>query len=100
MIAPRMSAMKAAFSSGFSWYSGHIARYGSASTAKFGKKFFQSGSPPAALPMDPPNQVNCATRLIPGIAAIRGWYATGMSSVRLTRCRVISRSVLAFSMPP
>ena len=73
MIAPRMSAMKAAFSSGFTWYSGHIARYGSASTAKFGKKFFQSGSPPAALPIVPPNQLNFATRLMPGIAAMRGW---------------------------
>ena len=43
MIAPRMSSMNAFSSSGFTWYSGDIARNGSASTAKFGKKFFQSG---------------------------------------------------------
>ena len=47
-------------------YSGNIARYGSASTAKLGKKFFMSGAP-VAVGTPPPNQFTFATRFMPGM---------------------------------
>ena len=65
--------------SGGIWNSGYIAKYGSASTAKFGKKLLQSVvglRPSSALPSflagsEPPNQVVMATRFTPGTAWMR-----------------------------
>ncbi len=52
------------------------------------------------VPRTPWNQFDFATRLMPGIAAMRASYACGSGKMRLTRLRVTSRSVLALSSPP
>jgi hypothetical protein len=97
--APRRSSRNARFSASVRPYSGNIVRYGSASTAKFGKKFFMSGAP-VAVGTPPPNQFTFATRFTPGIAASRGSYDNGRGKTRLTRLRITSRSVLVRSIPP
>ena len=76
---PRWSCRSARYWSGGIWYSGYIARKGSSSTARFGKKLLQSvveDEPLSALPSffagsEPPNQFAIATRLTPGTDWIR-----------------------------
>jgi hypothetical protein len=74
-----MSSMKARYWSGGISNSGYIWKYGSASTAMLGKNWLQSvvvSAPASALPSflagrEPPNQAVVATRLTPGMAAMR-----------------------------
>ena len=77
---PRWSWRSAWYWSGGTWYSGYIAKKGSSSTARFGKKLLQSvvedESSSAALPSffagsEPPNQFAIATRSTPGTDWIR-----------------------------
>ena len=72
---PRRSPCSAWYWSGGTSYSGYIARKGSSSTARFGKKLLQSVvelSPSASLlpsffaGSEPPNQLLIATRSTPG----------------------------------
>src|SRR5262245_1514568 len=102
MMQPCWSWRKACHWSGGIWYSGDMAKNGSASTAMFVKNLLKSvvdSARASALPSflagsEAPSQLVMATRLTPGTDWIRLPYARGRLKTRLTAWRVTRRVAL------